>query len=69
MSKDDLIYDLIFSQKTYYEINILQYVEHEIYMVDFVDDIREILKKSKVDIVASTIERDKKAIWKLTVRK
>lgn len=69
-TKDDLLYDLIFSDGTSYKIDISEYIE-DIYNHDeFVSDIKKILKKSKVAIVKSTVVLGSKtAIWELKVRK
>jgi hypothetical protein len=70
MSKDDLIYDLIFSEKKEYVIDIGQYIK-DIYKYDeFVDEIKDIMKKSKVTIVNNSIDVDSKTVtWKLKVKK
>ncbi len=69
-NKEELIYDLIFSEKLDYQINIADYIE-DIYLYDdFVDEIKIILKKSKVRLVKSKIIVDSKtAIWHLKVSK
>lgn len=69
-TKDDLIYDLIFSDNLDYEIDISEYIE-DIYKYDkFVEDIKSILKKSKVSIVKDKLELEtRKAIWTLKVKK
>lgn len=69
-TKDDLIYDLIFSDNQDYEIDISEYIE-DIYKYDkFVEDIKSILKKSKVSIVKDKLELEtQKAIWTLKVKK
>ena len=68
--KDELIYDLIFSEKLDYEMDLADYVDN-IYQYDyFIDDIKMILKKSKVKIVKSLVTVDSKtATWKLKVNK
>ena len=70
MNRDDLIYDLIFSDNFQYKIDISEYVS-DIYKYDeFVDDIKKVLKKSKVSIVKSSVSLDSKtAIWELKVKK
>lgn len=67
---DDLIYDLIFSDETYYLLDISNYIK-DIYQYDtFISDIREILKKSKVKIIKSDVKLDSKTvIWELKVKK
>lgn len=69
-NKDDLIYDLIFSEMINYEIDISDYIEDIYKYDDFVADIKKVLKKSKVKIVKSDVLIDvKTAIWKLKVIK
>ncbi len=69
-NKDDLIYDLIFSETINYEIDIADYIEDIYKYDDFVIDIKKVLKKSKVKIVKSDVLIDvKTAIWKLKVIK
>jgi hypothetical protein len=67
---DDLIYDLIFSDETYYLLDISNYIK-DIYQYDtFISDIREVLKKSKVKIIKSDVKLDSKTvIWELKVKK
>ena len=67
---DDLIYDLIFSDETYYLIDISNYIK-DIYQYDiFISNIREVLKKSKVSIIKSDVKLDSKTvIWELKVKK
>jgi hypothetical protein len=68
--KDELIYNLIFSDILDYTINIANYVDDIYQYDDFVEEIKIILKKSKVKIVKSVVEVDSKtAIWKLKVKK
>ena len=68
--KDDLIYDLIFSESMDFTIDIGEYIT-DIYKYDeFVDEIKEILRKSKVSILKNSIDVDSKTVtWKLKVRK
>jgi hypothetical protein len=68
--KDDLIYDLIFSTDQDYSINIAEYVE-DIYKYDkFVDDIKQVLRKSKVSIVKENVLIETNyVIWELKVKK
>lgn len=69
-SKDDLLYDLIFSDKNSYHIDISEYIDDIYTHNEFVSDIKKILKKSKVSIVKSNVILDSKtAIWELKVRK
>jgi hypothetical protein len=68
--KDELIYDLIFSETTEYEIHVEQYIV-DIYKYDrFIDGVKEILRKSKVDIVREKITVEASAvIWRISVSK
>lgn len=70
MSKEDLIYDLIFSERSDYTIDVGEYIK-DIYKYDeFIDEIKDILKKSKVTIVNNSIDVDSKTVtWKLKVNK
>jgi hypothetical protein len=69
-SKDELIYDLIFSINTDYFINITEYIE-DIYKYDrFIDDIKAVLRKSKVSIVKENLDLDtEEIIWNIKVKK
>lgn len=69
-SKNDLIYDLIFSTDSLFIIDLSDYVD-DIYLYDdFVDEIKIILKKSKITVAKSTIKVDSRtAIWELKVKK
>jgi len=68
--KDDLIYNLIFSESNDFIIDVGQYIT-DIYKYDeFVDEIKEILKKSKVSIISNSLDVDSKTVtWRLKVRK
>lgn len=69
-SKDDLIYDLIFSEKEKYLIDISDYIEDIYKYGDFILEIKSVLKKSKVKIIKSEVKTDPKtAIWELKVSK
>ncbi len=69
-NKDDLIYELIFTDKSEFKIDISKFIENIYQYDEFVDDIKSILKKSKVKIVKSEINLDSKtAFWNLKVRK
>lgn len=69
-SKDDLIYELIFTEQLDFNIDISRYIDDIYQYDDFVFDIKSILKKSKVKIVKSEITIDSKtAVWNLKVRK
>lgn len=68
--RDQLIYDLIFSEKNEFRINIADYIK-DIYQYDeFIDEMKEILLKSKVMVIKSKVEVDSNdIIWNLKVKK
>lgn len=68
--KDKLIYDLIFSEKIDFDINIADYIT-DIYKYDkFIVDIKKVLKKSKVEIVKEKINLDTNSvIWEIKVKR
>jgi predicted transcriptional regulator with HTH domain len=69
-TKDELIYDLIFSDVTSYRIDIAEYLDDIYGYEEFVAEIKRVLKKSKVNIVKSSVLVDSKtAIWELKVKK
>lgn len=69
-NKDDLVYDLIFSDSENFIIDISQYIK-DIYQYDeFIDEIKRILQKSKVTIVTQSVDVDSITVtWKLKVKK
>lgn len=69
-NKDDLVYDLIFSDSENFTIDISQYIK-DIYQYDeFIDEIKQILQKSKVTVVTQSVDVDSiTVIWKLKVKK
>ena len=69
-AKDELIYDLIFSEQLNYTIDVGEYIQ-DIYKYDeFVDEIKQVLRKSKVSLITNSIDVDSKTvIWKLKVKK
>lgn len=69
-NKDDLIYDLIFSENAKYKIDISEYVSDIYKYEEFVSDIKSVLKKSKIGVLkSSVILNSKTAIWDLSLRK
>lgn len=69
-NKDDLIYDLIFSEQTDFEINVSDYIENIYKYEIFIKEIKEILKKSKVSVIKEGIDMSPiTAIWILKVKK
>ncbi len=68
--KDSLIYDLIFSEKTEFKINVADYVQDIYKYEDFINEIRLILKKSKVTIHSTQVLiTDVSVVWQLKVSK
>ena len=69
-SKDKLIYDLIFSPEVDFSIDISKYIT-DIYKYDkFIDEIKKILKKSKVTIIKEKVNLDTNVvIWEIKVKK
>lgn len=68
--RESLLYDLIFSEKNEFIINIADHIE-DIYNYDiFIDEVKLILKKSKVMIIKEKIEVDSdQIIWNLKLKK
>jgi hypothetical protein len=69
-NKEDLIYDLIFSEELEYKIDISDYIK-DIYKYEkFIQEIKEVLKKSEVTIIRDKVEvNTQTAIWNLKVKK
>ncbi len=70
MNKDNLVYELIFSEKENFTINIGDYIT-DIYKYDeFINEIKKILQKSKVIITSNSIDvNSKSVIWDLKVKR
>lgn len=68
-NRDELIYDLIFSDKEEFIIDIGEYTD--IYKYDyFMDDMKEILKKSKVKIILSSLDVNSKTVtWEIKLKR
>ncbi len=68
--RDNLIYDLIFSEKSDFDINISEYIDNIYKYETFIKEIKDILKKSKVSIIKENVELSPAtAIWTLKVKK
>ncbi len=68
--REELIYDLIFSERSDFVIDLGMFVEDIYLYEDFVDDIRSVLRRSKVTIAKSSIKVDSKtARWELKIKK
>jgi hypothetical protein len=70
LKKEDLIYQLIFSEEESFDIKVSEYTE-DIYKYDrFISEIKEILKKSKVHISKERVELEEDCvIWSLKVKR
>lgn len=70
MSKDELIYELIFGEKDEFLIDIGNYIEN-IYEYDqFIDDIKKVLKISRVKIISTSVDVNSRSVtWKLKLKK
>lgn len=68
--RDKLIFDLIFSDIEEFDINIGDYI-YDIYKYDeFISDLKDVLRKSKVSVIKNSIDVNSKGVkWKLKVRK
>ena len=68
--REELLVSLIFGEQTEYSINISEYIE-ELYKYDrFIEEVKSILKKSKVTIIKESLELDKNGpIWTIKVKK
>jgi hypothetical protein len=70
MSKDDLIYELIFGEKDEFLIDIGNYMENIYEYDEFIDDIKKILKMSRVKIVSNSVDVNSRSVtWKLKLKK
>ncbi len=68
--KDDLIYDLIFSEQKTFIIDISEYIQDIYQYKEFIQEIKKILRKSKVKTSESdVIIGSKSVVWKLKVNK
>jgi hypothetical protein len=69
--KDALLFDLIFSEKSNFVINISEYLEQDIYKYDrFIDEVKNILEKSAVTLISENLDLNKKGpIWTIKVKK
>lgn len=70
MKKEDLIYQLIFSEEESFEIKVSEYTQ-DIYKYDrFINEIKDILKKSKVVISKEKVDLEEDCVlWSLSVKR
>ena len=68
--RNDLIYDLIFSEQNEFDINVSDYIDNIYKYESFIKEIKDILKKSKVSIIKEGIDLSPtNVIWFLKVKK
>ena len=68
--RDELIYDLIFSDKNEFTIDIGDYIPELYKFEDFIAEIKIVLKRSKVSIVKQSVDVNSITVkWKLKVKK
>ena len=70
LKKEDLIYQLIFSEEESFEIKVSEYTQ-DIYKYDrFINEIKDILKKSKVVISKEEVDLEEDCVlWSLSVKR
>ncbi len=70
LKKEDLIYQLIFSEEESFEIKVSEYTQ-DIYKYDrFINEIKDILKKSKVVISKEKVDLEEDCVlWSLSVKR
>lgn len=72
-SKDDLIYEMIFSKKNEFEIDMADYIKKIYRYEDFIVEIKKVLFKSKVMVISEDVEiineKEIKIIWRIKVKK
>ena len=70
MSRDELIYKLIFSKEEEFTIYVSEYVLDIYKYSSFIKEIKSILKKSKVAVIKETVDILVNEVkWNLKVRK
>jgi len=71
MSKDELIYDLIFSEKKEFSVEVSKYIIDIYKYEDFTKEIKDILLKSKVILVSEKINVDNNGDinWVIKIKK
>lgn len=69
-NEENLIHDLIFSEETNYKIDLKDYVQPDIYDYEwFFDKIKNILKKSQIEIEYYKISANDTIILELKLKK
>jgi hypothetical protein len=70
MSKDELIYELIFGEKDEFLIDIGNYIENIYEYDEFIDDMKKVLKISRVKIISTSVDVNSRSVtWKLKLKK
>lgn len=68
--KDKLLYDLIFSEQEDFSVDVSSYVEDLRTHMEFIGEIRDILRRSKVSIINQKVNVDSDTVtWSVKVRK
>lgn len=70
MERERLIYDLIFSETTQFQIDLKKYVGDVYHYDEFIEEIKSILKKAGVEVIKSTVVvNSSSSKWTLKVKK
>jgi hypothetical protein len=68
--KDDLVYKLIFSNQNDFSILVTDYIKEIYKYEDFIIEMKDILRKSKVLIIKETVEVTFEYVrWNVKVKK
>ena len=68
--KEELIYNLIFSDKDEFKIDIGEYIDNIYNYEVFISEIRKIIKKSKITVIKSTSSvNSTTVIWYLKIKR
>jgi dihydroneopterin aldolase len=67
-NKEDLIYSLIFSELSDYDIDISDYIKDKYKYDRFIKEIKRILIKSEVNLVKDVVDANIESVkWKLKI--
>ena len=71
MNKEELIFELIFSEKNEFSVEVSKYIVDIYKYEDFTNEIKDILVKSKVVLVSENINVGKKGDirWEIKIKK
>lgn len=68
--RDKLLYDLIFSEQEDFVVDVSSYVSDLRTHMEFIGEIRDILRRSKVSIINQKVNVDSDTVtWTVKVRK